>query len=414
MKKPHSYIATSKGIVIDDLRQTTNGAIVPNCAVDLYLPIIGYDGLGIWTMLLRQASLRRNDDGIGDGLKKLARSGRMGYTVFCRLISLLEELGIIKVIRPDGRGRMEHEPGRIEVHDPPLTIPSQYTAIVQERGLNKDFIKIPETAEFLGRTSTEFQVEPPEVPDENSMEVLHGNSTPHGNHGTQVGNHDSSSQPAVAAFGGEESAPELETDTQHHLQVSWVEDGNGVDGRKNGHDPSESTHVAVAQKTLAQAVLNAWHQLAVTQQASGGKLLAPVPKSTTKGWGAFWGVVQEVEQTAIGLGWTADQVGEYLVECFHWKVGELERTKQWKGNAIYLKLISGALASWWREVKAPALARVASLATTEISDIEREHRQKVAAQYAELARRRAAAAPQRRMFQNVPDDEEAQGDAEDA
>src|SRR5690349_21471502 len=195
-KKPQSYAATPKGIVIVDHRQLTNGAIVPNFAVDLYLPIIGYDGLGIWTTLLRQSSLRRNDEGDGDGLKRLARAGRMGYTPFCNTLTLLEELGIIKVYLPTGRSRMDHERARIELYDPPTSVPAQYTEIVNRLSLNHDFIDQstliierqqtpvddndgqPAPTEFSNRTSTSSQSEPREVPNENFMEFSNSTSTP--------------------------------------------------------------------------------------------------------------------------------------------------------------------------------------------------------------------------------------------
>jgi hypothetical protein len=73
-----AYRLTEYGqVVVVDRRHLTNGAIVPNYVVDLYLPIIGYVGLGVLTMLYR--FVNRGKHQLRLDLHKHAKVGRVGF-----------------------------------------------------------------------------------------------------------------------------------------------------------------------------------------------------------------------------------------------------------------------------------------------------------------------------------------------
>lgn len=128
--KQPSYQVGPTGIEIVDRRQLSHGAIVPNYVVDLYLPIIGYDGLGILTLLYRRAN---SNDRVMTNLDKFARAGRLGFRRFSKLLDLLEELAIIAVQKPTGAARRLNHHTMITLLDPPTTVPEALTELVLDR-----------------------------------------------------------------------------------------------------------------------------------------------------------------------------------------------------------------------------------------------------------------------------------------
>jgi hypothetical protein len=138
MKKQRPYrVSEPDGIVIIDRRQTTNGAIIPNYVVDLYLPIIDYVGLGILTSLYRLA----REETIILNLVKHAAAGRVGYRTLQRTFDVLEECRVLAVSKPVGRDKAVHKRTVIELLDPPLTVPPKYASMVESRTLTRWLIE---------------------------------------------------------------------------------------------------------------------------------------------------------------------------------------------------------------------------------------------------------------------------------
>lgn len=173
--KQTSYEATPDGgVVVRDLRQLTKGTIVPNYVVDLYLPIIGYDGLGILTMLYRLAGNDFVD--VKVYIRKYARAGKMGFDSFSDRLDLLAECGIVRVIKPEGMARLKHHRTQIELLDPPINVPEQYGGVVKERAITQWLIRRPDT-EVPDRTSVpEVPDRTSESPEQDSVGVLSGTS----------------------------------------------------------------------------------------------------------------------------------------------------------------------------------------------------------------------------------------------
>ncbi len=103
-----AYRLTEHGqVVVVDRRHLTNGAIVPNYVVDLYLPIVGYIGLGVLTMLYR--FVNRGKHQLRLDLHKHAKVGRVGFRTLERGLDLLQECRIIDVTKPQGLDRRRRE-----------------------------------------------------------------------------------------------------------------------------------------------------------------------------------------------------------------------------------------------------------------------------------------------------------------
>ena len=112
----------------------TNGPITPNYVIDLYLPIIGFEGLGLLTTLYRVAI---NDVKAIAVLNELARAGRVGFRLLDKLLSLLDELEIVKVMKPQGENRGRHLKTIIELLDAPAKVPAKFVETVLDRTLTR-------------------------------------------------------------------------------------------------------------------------------------------------------------------------------------------------------------------------------------------------------------------------------------
>ena len=127
-----AYRLTEHGqVVVVDRPHLTNGAIVPNYVVDLYLPIVGYVGLGVLTMLYRFVNCGKHQ--LRLDLHKQAKVGRVGFRTLERSLDLLQECRIIDVTKPQGLDRRFHRRTVIELLDPPTEVPQQWAREVIER-----------------------------------------------------------------------------------------------------------------------------------------------------------------------------------------------------------------------------------------------------------------------------------------
>lgn len=137
MGKRKTYALTNGEVRVTDLRQLTNGAIVPNYVVDLYLPIIGATGLGILTTLYRLA----NNSEIIVNLTQLSRACRIGKRKLNEILDLLEKCDIVEVNKPTGQNRLKHFRTEITLLDPPVSVPSSYADVVADRMLVKWLVR---------------------------------------------------------------------------------------------------------------------------------------------------------------------------------------------------------------------------------------------------------------------------------
>ena len=118
--KQTTYATTAQGIVIEDRRQTTNGAIIPNYLVDLYLPIIGYVGIGVLTTLYRLANSRQ----ALIHLSEFAKAGRLGFRTLKKILDKLVECRLIKYQKPEGGARWKHLRTVVQILDAPKKVPA--------------------------------------------------------------------------------------------------------------------------------------------------------------------------------------------------------------------------------------------------------------------------------------------------
>jgi hypothetical protein len=95
--------------------------IVENFIVDLWMPIIGVDGLGLYTAYKRTSYNKANRI-ISRNQSELVDLFRIGKSKLNTLNSLLEDCGFIKVLKPKGKDKLSHKPTQIEIFDPPKDI----------------------------------------------------------------------------------------------------------------------------------------------------------------------------------------------------------------------------------------------------------------------------------------------------
>jgi hypothetical protein len=171
--KKRSYeIQPSGAIIVHDERQFTNGAIVPNYLIDLYLPIIGYDGLGILASLYRLGPYVQ----AVPNLTHHARAGGMGYRAFIGHIKTLEACGLLRIEWPSAHDRAEHKKTAIYLRDAPKSVPMEFVAMVEERTLarwlfGKTELLPDNSVQLLPSNSLG-------LPPDNSPELLPGNADP--------------------------------------------------------------------------------------------------------------------------------------------------------------------------------------------------------------------------------------------
>lgn len=154
-KKSKSYTTDDTGgILVTDKRQLTHGTIVPNYVVDLYLPIIGYDGLGILTALYRLVNHADPDNPVRVNVRAFARAGRVGSDSYSDSLELMAECGLIALLKPEGKRRGMHLRTEIFLVDPPTRVPERYAAQVLDRCLTPWLIQnYATTTESLAKDS---------------------------------------------------------------------------------------------------------------------------------------------------------------------------------------------------------------------------------------------------------------------
>lgn len=127
-----AYRRTEQGrVLVVDRRHLTNGAIVPNYVVDLYLPILGYEGLGVLTMLLRFVDRGKHEMKLD--MHKHARVGRVGFRTLEKHLDRLAACQIITVTKPTGLARRFHHRTVVELLDPPTDVPDEWAEEVIQR-----------------------------------------------------------------------------------------------------------------------------------------------------------------------------------------------------------------------------------------------------------------------------------------
>lgn len=92
---------------------------IPNYVVDLYLPVLGAQTLGLYVLYCR---LEREGSVKGITGKRIASLCRMGLTSRDAANKVLQELGFVEVKPPRGKDRLRHFTTEIVVLDPPNRI----------------------------------------------------------------------------------------------------------------------------------------------------------------------------------------------------------------------------------------------------------------------------------------------------
>lgn len=111
------YDGDERDFIFHDMRMRKDVA-VPDWIYDRYLPLLGYDGIGLYQLYCRMAALpkhirrRASQD-------KLAKAGRIGKSKLRRLNATLVELGFVRLIVPDALRKSRHIATHAMMMDPP-------------------------------------------------------------------------------------------------------------------------------------------------------------------------------------------------------------------------------------------------------------------------------------------------------
>jgi len=165
------YQVTEQELVIVDKRRATAGPIIANFIWDLYLPILGYRGIGVLGLLYKLTFKR---DKIPLNLHQFAAAGLIGFKQFKTALGLLEKLKFIKIHKPVGLDRGQHKTTIIELFDAPMMVPGEYLDIVKRLSLADD--RMDYLADTLIKSEVSNGTSPPksEVSNGTSMEVSNG------------------------------------------------------------------------------------------------------------------------------------------------------------------------------------------------------------------------------------------------
>ena len=370
-----SYQVTDDGIIIRDRRQFTNGQITPNYVYDLYLPILEYDGIGLYFTICRMASLS-SEAVTKSGLRKLFKLMPRRYEYFKAKIALMEELGLIAVIMPTGEERLNNQPSTIELLDPPTVVPQKYVDLVLEKTLNPFFFEVereqkaesgvakpqnegsrsfrPETSEFPGGNRGCFRAETPSIEDHE------------------------------------------ETNIHTSQDVTVVEVDQTPKPKRKRKSPANE------DSAFFLAVRDAWAQL-IRDQASQGKR-APFMPLEPRHWKEFKQSVEALHQFARAQGWSDEQAIAYLLEFAPQQLKEVWWVEH--PNVAYrLSKAVETLQSWWLNVKQPSLKKKqeATSPDRQKEDEERqrqyEHIKRVTAKNNAIQREQDAKRKQKPFFQ---------------
>ena len=114
-------------------RQETSGEIhtlnphghyvtLPTSTIDLWMPLIGAVGVGVYALYCR---LAREGRVRGSDLKRLAKAARISDNTLRSLNQTLERIGFIKVEKPEGERRIRHYATEIRLLEPPTSVPAE-------------------------------------------------------------------------------------------------------------------------------------------------------------------------------------------------------------------------------------------------------------------------------------------------
>ena len=112
-------------------RQEASGAVcavgpqnpyvtLPTATIDLWMPLIGAVGVGVYAMYRR---LAREGRVRGSDLKRMAKAARISDNTLRSLNQILERIGFIVVEKPEGANRVRHYTTEIRLLEPPTRVP---------------------------------------------------------------------------------------------------------------------------------------------------------------------------------------------------------------------------------------------------------------------------------------------------
>ncbi|MCC6973580.1 MAG: hypothetical protein IT322_06180 [Anaerolineae bacterium] len=95
---------------------------LPTSTIDLWMPLIGAVGVGVYAMYRR---LAREGRVCGSDLKRMAKAARISDNTLRSLNRTLEKIGFIAVEKPEGVNRMRHYTTEIHLLEPPTSVPAE-------------------------------------------------------------------------------------------------------------------------------------------------------------------------------------------------------------------------------------------------------------------------------------------------
>ena len=182
------YTTMKNGDISIRTQRTDPHVRIPNYVYDLWLPIIGATGIGIYGVYCRY---ERGECVKGLSQAKIAKACRVGTKKLAEINMMLEDCGFIEIEKPSGHERLMHWTIEITVLDPPTTVsktikekyqpPSKYETIPswlvedasEKLGNNADDAtqqydkELGNNAkiESLGLNHLDIEVPPPEKPE---------------------------------------------------------------------------------------------------------------------------------------------------------------------------------------------------------------------------------------------------------
>lgn len=116
------YVTDDEGGIRFESDRRVGDVRIPNYVYDLWLPILGLDGLGVYALYCR---LERSETVKGLSLGQIARYCRIGKTTLVAIHAMLESYGFLTIQRPEGMDRFNHRQLVIRVHEAPDEVPAE-------------------------------------------------------------------------------------------------------------------------------------------------------------------------------------------------------------------------------------------------------------------------------------------------
>ncbi len=95
---------------------------LPSSTIDLWMPLIGAVGVGVYALYCR---LAREGRVRGSDLKRMAKAARISDNTLRSLNRTLERIGFIAVEKPEGANRVRHYTTEIRLLEPPTRVPAE-------------------------------------------------------------------------------------------------------------------------------------------------------------------------------------------------------------------------------------------------------------------------------------------------